>query len=443
MENEKLNLPSESILLFSDKRSKKNYFESQISLDIQKKDVNEDDEPKDPLREGLEDILMCYICSEYLENPVNDPTCCLHYACKGCFGQYFKKLNSNIIPCPLCKGSIKKDNLVNIPIVESIKGILKDVKNNRMDDNNIKIEEKCKAHPNNQIFYICLDCQAKMCPICNEEKKKHENHQLVNYERYVKLFNFIQTSFTDIKENIKERETIIREYKQLYILLKQQKNSYLNCLSDISSKIQNIYKENQDNISKKIGESMQIIAKYRNFMSNIKSHISSQFKKSYDDIEDLEEIEEEIKKKVDKLKLKEINKSEYIDMKNKSTKNLNLILSKPLTINFDKKQFIDFGHVKCFVDEKKNYEFGLELSQDKKLVNVYLDIKKIINNQPNDSSYIVFIEYGLNKKRLYLKSNIIYKDFYSYEKVLPIKELIDNDGTNVEMKLKIVSINIK
>ena len=40
----------------------------------------------------------------------------------------------------------------------------------------------------------------------------------------------------------------------------------------------------------------QIIAKYRNFMSNIKSHISSQFKKSYDDIEDLEEIEEEIKK---------------------------------------------------------------------------------------------------------------------------------------------------
>ena len=97
------------------------------------------------------------------------------------------------------------------------------MKNNKIEDNNIKIEEKCKTHPNNKIFYICLDCQTKMCPICNEEMKKHENHQLVNYERYVKLFNFIQTSFTGIKENIKERETIIKEYKELYILLEQLK----------------------------------------------------------------------------------------------------------------------------------------------------------------------------------------------------------------------------
>ena len=167
---------------------------------------------------------------------------------------------------------------MKIPIAESIKGILKDVKNNRMENNNLKVDEKCVAHPNNKVFYICLDCQIKMCPICNEEKKKHENHHQANYERYVKLFNFIQTSFTGIKQNIAEREENIKEYKDLYILLEQQKNAYLECLNDMSLKIQKIYKKNQENINKIIGESMEKIAQYRNFMSNIKSHISSQFK---------------------------------------------------------------------------------------------------------------------------------------------------------------------
>ncbi len=47
-----------------------------------------------------------------------------------------------------------------------------------------------------------------------------------------------------------------------------------------------------------IGESMETVAKLRNCMLNIKCHISSQFKKFYDDIENLEEIKEEIKKEL-------------------------------------------------------------------------------------------------------------------------------------------------
>ena len=441
------NLPTVSILLLPDKIPRYNYFNSRIFQNLQKKNNNEnDDESKYQLVKDLEDILLCCICLQYLDNPVNDPTCCSHYACKSCFDKYFKKKNSNTIPCPICRGLIKKKNLIKIPIVESIKDLLKDMKNNRMNDNNIKIEEKCKAHPNNQIFYICLDCQAKMCPICNEERMKHLNHQLVNYERYVKLFNFIQTSFTDIKENIKERETIIKEYKDLYILLEQQKNSYLECLSDISSKIQNIYKENQDNINKKIGESMRIIAKYKNFMLNIKTHISSQFKKYYDDIENLEEIKKEIKKRVDKLKLKEINKNETIDMKNKSIKNLKLILFRSTSIKFDKNQFMNVGNLYCSLDEKRIYTFGLQLSEDHNTVIAYLDIKKLIDNEPNYSSYIVCIEYGLNKKKLYLKSNELNEvnnEYYSYAKSLLAKELIDNNETNFEISLQLLSINLQ
>ena len=217
MQNNKIDLLSNSILLLPDKRLRKNYFQSDIFKNFERKEINKNCEQKDKLIKDLEDILICCICYEYLDNPVNDPTCCPHYACKSCFDQYFQKKNSNSVPCPLCRKLIKKKNLVKIPIVESLKGILKDIQNTRIDDNNIKIEENCKHHPNNKIKYICLDCQINMCPICEEEKKKHENHQLVNYERYVDLFNFIQNSFKGIKQNIKEREVFIREYTDFYI----------------------------------------------------------------------------------------------------------------------------------------------------------------------------------------------------------------------------------
>ena len=443
MQNNKIDLLSNSILLLPDKRLRKNYFQSDIFKNFERKEINKNCEQKDKLIKDLEDILICCICYEYLDNPVNDPTCCPHYACKSCFDQYFQKKNSNSVPCPLCRKLIKKKNLVKIPIVESLKGILKDIQNTRIDDNNIKIEENCKHHPNNKIKYICLDCQINMCPICEEEKKKHENHQLVNYERYVDLFNFIQNNFEGIKQHIKEREVFIREYTDFYILLDQQKNSYLEFLNDMSLKIHKIYKKQQETINKMIGESMETIAKLRNFMLNIKYHISSQFKQPYDNIENLEEIKEEINKRVNKLKIKEIHEIANIDIKNKSLKNLNLILPKQFSVTFNIKEFLDNTHVACFIDKDKNYEFGLELSEDKKLINVYLDIKRIIGNQSNDSSYVVFVEYGLNKKKLYLKSTELNNEYYSYERSLLIEELINNKEKNVEMKINFLYISLK
>ena len=83
------NLQTESILLLPGERPRNNYFNSRIFLDLQKKNINENDEPKDRLVKDLEDILLCCICREYLDNPVNDPTCCPHYACKSCFDKYF------------------------------------------------------------------------------------------------------------------------------------------------------------------------------------------------------------------------------------------------------------------------------------------------------------------------------------------------------------------
>ena len=436
-------LPTESILLLPGNNNRKNYFQSQIFKELQKNENNDDKGQKEKLIKDLEDILMCCICYQYLDNPVSDPTSCPHYACKACFDQYFEKKKSNIVPCPICRATIRKRNLIKIPIVESIKELLKEVQNNGKDEN-IKVDEQCKAHPKNPVFFICLDCQVKMCAVCDEERKKHEKHHLVNYERYVKLFNFMQNSFAGIKQNITERERVIEEFRELIVLSEKQKKAYLQCLSDIALKIQNYYKINLEKMNQMIAENMQIIAKYRNFISNIKSHISSQFKKPYDDIENIEAIEGQIKQRVDKLKIKQIDNNEYEYINKNRVPNLIGVLPRQFVITFNKNQFLNKYHVKCAADKEGLYTFGFELSNDKKIVNAYLDVQKIIKNQINNNAYVIFIEFEKKHKKIYLEmTEPAAEGLYSYENHFSLEELNDTKDVNIEIILTIISISLK
>jgi hypothetical protein len=434
--------PTKSTLLIPTSDNRKNYFKTQIFNDLQKKEAIGNKGEKAKLIKDLEDILLCCICYQYLDNPVSDPMCCPHYACKACYDKYFK--NKPTMPCPICRRLIRKRNLVKLPIVESIKEILKDVKNSKMNDDNKVINKNCKIHSQNEIFFICLDCQVTMCPVCREENKTHEEHHLANYKRYVQLFNSIQDNFAGIKQNIAQREKNIKEYKKLIILSEEQKNSYLQSLIDISTKIQAYYKENATKLNKIIAENMEIIAKLRNFMLNIKTEISSQFKTSYDDIENEKYLENQVKQRVDKLKLNQPNKDEFETVKKNSLQNLSISLPRKISISFNKKEFLDNSHVKCIADKEGLCTFGLELSEDKNMVNAYLDIKNCVNNKINNSSYNVFIEFGKKGKILYLdQSEPANQDVYSYEKNFSIEELTETKDMNVEIILNISSITLK
>jgi hypothetical protein len=439
------NLPNQSILLLPEKENRKNYFKSVLFLDLQKNENNENKEEKEEKNKfikDLEDTLKCCICRQYLDNPVSDPSACQHYACKACYEKYFQKKLT--MPCPICRRMIRKRKLIKIPIFESIKEILKDVKNSTMDDVNIDLNEKCKVHSLNEIFDICLDCQVKMCPACNEERKKHEKHQLVNYKRYIQLFSFMQNNFVDIKQNIVEREKNIKEYKEIIVLSEQQKKSYLQSLTDIASKIETYYQSNVEKINIIIGKNMETIAKYRSFMANIKSYISSNFKKPYDDIENINDIEKEIKNRIDKMGLKQIDKNEFETMKKNCFPDLVSTSPKKFQISFDKNNLLKISHVKSTIDKEGLFSFGLELSEDKKMVNAYLDIKKFIKNKINNSSYTIFIEFGKNQKIFYLEQvEPQREDLYSYEIDLSIDDLPESKGGELEISLNISSISLK
>ena len=432
--------PSKIIVLLPGENNRKNYFKSIIYKQLLKEESTTTEDGGQKKSELLKDLLICCICYDYLNNPVYDQTCCPHYACQTCFEEYFQKKKSNIVPCPICRKMIKQENLTKIPLFESIKEIIVNKGNTTMNDDNIFFNAKCKEHPKNFVFFYCLDCQLKMCPACNKEK--HNKHHLVNYERYVNLFDFIQKNFSGIKKHISDREEMIREYKELIVLTEQKKNAYLQCLNDISSKIKRFYNENIEKMNKIIGENMQKIAFLRNFMLNVKYHISSRFKISYNDIENLEDLEEEVIKRVKKLKLKEINKNEFDIVKQNSIQKMSLVSSKIIIpLSFNRQILLDKSNIK-YTDKEDVFTFGLELSEDKDIVNAYLDIE-IKNEQIKNSSYAVFIEYGNKHKILFLESSTNpEKKKYSYEKNLNIEELDDIENDDIVIVLNVLSISL-
>ena len=131
-------------------------------------------------------------------------------------------------------------------------------------------------------------------------------------------------------------------------------------------------------------------------MSDLKKDVSSRFKVSYDDIDNFEEIEKEIKEKSNAIKLK-FSKIETSNVEKMSLKQFPAIkVEFPLTIN--KKDI--FNTEKMFkkrLDSQGIYNFGAEISEDNKFILCYVDVLNLINNIKNESAYSICLEYGRNK----------------------------------------------
>ena len=442
--NEKDFLPRQSKILLPPTNPRAGFLDSIFFEEI--KPVNtipkKKEKEEQKLLEELKDMLKCCICQDYLDDPVYDPIC-PHYECKKCLEKYFKKNRAKILPCPLCKRRIRKDHLVQLPIVNSIKEIVDGAKNNEILNYNAEEIENCSKHPNNKVFFLCLDCKLKMCPICEAERVKHEqkNHHVVNYERFVKLFYILKKNFEPIKKYISEKKNYINEYKNIISLMEEQKNVYIDLFNVLSKNIENSYKENQNKMNKYIADNIQIIGNLTNFMKNIKDHIGGQIKEKYNDIENLKDIEEEIKNRVSNLKLEIIDANQIVEMKKQI---INKIISnkiKDYYFNFNKNDLLQNEDLCVDVEENKIYTFGVYLSKDKKNVIPYLDIKKIINNKINNTAYVVSLEYGNMKKKIYLE-RIDNNKYYSYENSIPFEDLFKNEKT-IDIKLSILFLDLK
>ena len=176
-------------------------------------------------------------------------------------------------------------------------------------------------------------------------------------------------------------------------------------------------------------------------MENIKFHISSQIKEKYNEIGNLEEIEEQIKNRISKLKLDKIDEKEILEMKK-------LIINKDISyktkdyyFNFNKDDLLKNKDLNIDVENNNKYIFGVYLSKDKKEVLPYLEINKVINNKKNNTAYGVCIEYGKMKKKLYLERDDTEKS-YIYENNISFEELCENENV-IDITLTILFLDLK
>ena len=150
-------------------------------------------------------------------------------------------------------------------------------------ENEYKIakEEYCPKHPDQPLFYFCLNCNQAYCRTCfvffGEEKDKHNNHTIIEYEKY-KSINIAKIK--KISNNLDDK------YEELNAYIKRCE-ALKNCYEFERKLVQKHVKQLMDNFNLKISENIQIldniIKKYNFYLSQIEKG-QNDVKKFYTEI---------------------------------------------------------------------------------------------------------------------------------------------------------------
>ena len=127
--------------------------------------------------------------------------------------------------------------------------------------------ENCQIHPDQLLFYYCVDCEKSYCRTCfvffGQEKNNHNGHQIIDYEKFKNKNNFeLMKATKDLKENNIRINFLINQcarFNSCYLNEKEIVNNY------IKSFIKN-YNEKIDENIKKIND---IINNYKKYIQQI------------------------------------------------------------------------------------------------------------------------------------------------------------------------------
>jgi hypothetical protein len=128
-------------------------------------------------------------------------------------------------------------------------------------------KEHCPTHPDQLLFYYCVDCEKSYCRTCfvffGKEKNNHIDHQILDYEKFKNKNNLELLKQTkDLKENNDKINLFINqcEYlKNCYLKEKEIVNNYVKSFI-------NSYNEKMDENIKIIND---LIINYKNYNQQI------------------------------------------------------------------------------------------------------------------------------------------------------------------------------
>ena len=139
-------------------------------------------------------------------------------------------------------------------------------------------KENCQIHPDQLLFYYCVDCEKSYCRTCfvffGQEKYNHNGHQIIDYEKFKIKNNFELLKATkDLKENNNRVNFYINQceiLKSCYLNEKKIVNNYFK------SFIKN-FNEKIDKIIKKVNDLINYYKKYNQQINKTRDNIKKYY----------------------------------------------------------------------------------------------------------------------------------------------------------------------
>ena len=128
-------------------------------------------------------------------------------------------------------------------------------------------EEFCPKHPDQPLFYYCVDCKQAYCRTCfvffGEEKDKHNAHNIIEYNKYKSM---------NIPEVIKNSKYLDDKYEEIEAYIKRcqaLKNCYEFERNLVQEQVKELMNKFNNNIDENIKKLDDILKTYNNYLIQI------------------------------------------------------------------------------------------------------------------------------------------------------------------------------
>lgn len=335
--------------------------------------LNEEESKEDSKLKGLVlDSSICYICQNFIRNPLMCPTC-QKLTCKNCIKKWLITRNY----CPYCRNPLTMKTIKTSELADKIMEYV----NRKMEIPENKEKNMCTLH-NQEFEYYCKTCKESLCKECAFlSGDVHQNHDKIEINRvYKEKYKELIELKNKKEDDLEEKSTYI---EQLLVKLYQAKMAKLKEIDDIANKMKAKLEQQIKNIQKVILSIKENIEKKQDNFANEVNEIGEILKKypKSDLIENYDEYFNKIKKFDISIK------------QNCFFKNLQYFFSENLTNIYEPpyQSWIISGH--CGGDE--NFSRGSVASKN--------------NSKDNQKEYaLTENEESDNKNKLYRNRNFTY-----------------------------------
>ena len=324
----------------------------------------------------IKDTVKCYICFEKINKPKMCPHC-HRMACEKCLYNWFINLKKD--KCGFCRLNTSFKEMISVPFMDVVVNFVEKFFNKKKLEvyniNDKDFVEYCPEHENELLYYYCLDCGKAYCKTCfvffGEEKDKHNEHSIIEYEKYKNMsFPLLKKNVDKLESNIQHVEENIKRcisYKDTYEYQRRIGNEFINNLQDAFNNQIDVIISSIDDHIKKLKEYINEYTKYKKDIDEFYNVVKNKKSNNHPD----KSCESLI------IKLTKINQHKFF-----SSKDIEKLsdLSKNLYVNTYQSKIGEFNHENIFLSRGlKMGNSPCELVVDNKQkdeVNICLNIPK-------------------------------------------------------------------